>query len=53
MNIQECKINGSSPTNLLEFGFEKYETKIHEAQKPEKLIEFLIKLTTTENPNCT
>jgi site-specific DNA-methyltransferase (adenine-specific) len=49
MNIEECKINGSSPTNLLEFGFEKYETKIHEAQKPEKLIDFLIKLTTTEN----
>lgn len=48
MNIEECKINGSSPTNLLEFGFEKYEEKIHEAQKPEKLIEFLIKLTTTE-----
>jgi len=49
MNIEECKINGSSPTNLLEFGFEKNEIKIHEAQKPEKLIEFLIKLTTTEN----
>jgi site-specific DNA-methyltransferase (adenine-specific) len=49
MNIEECKINGLSPTNLLEFGFEKYENKIHEAQKPEKLIEFLIKLTTTKN----
>lgn len=49
MNIEECKINGTSPTNLLEFGFEKHETKIHEAQKPEKLIEFLIKLTTKEN----
>ena len=48
MNIEECKINGLSPTNLLEFSFEKYEKKIHEAQKPEKLIEYLIKLTTIE-----
>lgn len=45
MNIDEIKINGTSPTNLLEFGFEKGEIKIHEAQKPEKLIEFLIKLS--------
>ena len=49
MNIEECKINGVSPGNVLEFGFDKYEGKLHEAQKPEKLIEFLIKLTTTEN----
>ena len=46
MNIEECKINGTSPTNLLAFGFESCEEKIHEAQKPERLIEFLIKLTT-------
>lgn len=49
INIDECKINGSSPTNLLEFGFRKEEIKIHEAQKPLDLIEFLIKLTTKEN----
>lgn len=49
MNIEACKINGSSPTNILEFGLEKHEEKIHEAQKPEKLIEYLIKLTTIEN----
>jgi site-specific DNA-methyltransferase (adenine-specific) len=49
MNIGACKINGSSPTNLLEFGFEKGETRIHEAQKPVKIMEFLIKLTTRQN----
>jgi len=48
MNIAECAINGSSPTNLLEFGFRKNETRIHEAQKPLDLIEYLIKLTTLE-----
>jgi len=49
INIEECKINGSSPTNLLEFGYAKNEVRIHEAQKPLALIEFLIKLTTKEN----
>ena len=49
INIDECKINGASPTNLLEFGFEKDEIRIHEAQKPVALFEFLIKLTTKEN----
>ncbi len=48
INIAECQINGSNPTNLLEFGFQKDEPRIHEAQKPIKLIEFLIKLTTKE-----
>jgi site-specific DNA-methyltransferase (adenine-specific) len=48
MNVQACEINGLSPTNLLEFGFDKNEPRIHEAQKPSKLIEFLIKLTTKE-----
>ncbi len=46
MNIDECKLNGTSPTNVLEFGFEKNERRIHEAQKPLALIEYLIKLTT-------
>ncbi len=49
INIEDCKINGSSPTNLLDFGFSKNENKFHEAQKPTSLMEFLIKLTTQEN----
>jgi site-specific DNA-methyltransferase (adenine-specific) len=49
MNLEACKINGASPTNLLEFWFEKGEKKIHEAQKPVKIMEFLIKLTTKPN----
>lgn len=48
MNLQECQIYGSNPTNVLEFGFQKHERRIHEAQKPLQLIEFLIKLTTKE-----
>ena len=49
MNINECRLNGSSPTNLFEFGFRKDETRVHEAQKPLDLIEYLIRLTTLEN----
>ena len=48
MNIDDCRFNGSSPTNMLEFGFDKNEVRIHEAQKPLKLIKYLIKLTTQE-----
>jgi len=48
MNIEECLVNGASPTNVLEFGFAADETRLHEAQKPLALIEFLIKLTTRE-----
>jgi site-specific DNA-methyltransferase (adenine-specific) len=48
INIRDCQINGSSPTNLLEFDFRPNEPKFHEAQKPLSLIEFLIKLTTKE-----
>lgn len=48
INIEACKINGASPTNVLEFGFGTHENRIHEAQKPVELIEFLIKLTTKE-----
>lgn len=48
INIEDCKINGTSPENLLDFGFSSDEKKIHEAQKPLSLIEFLIKLTTRE-----
>lgn len=46
VNTQECSIEGKSPTNLLKFGFT--EEKIHEAQKPLSLLEFLITLTTRE-----
>ncbi len=49
MNIDACRFNGSSPTNLLEFGFRKNEKRTHEAQKPIDLIEYLIKLTTQEH----
>ena len=49
INIEDCKINGTSPTNLLEFGFGVGESKFHEAQKPLELIEFLIKLTTKDH----
>lgn len=49
INLGECQINGSNPTNMLEFGFKSNEQKIHEAQKPLELIKFLIRLTTKEN----
>lgn len=49
MNTGECQFNGTSPTNMLEFGFNKNEIRIHEAQKPLALIEYLIKLTTRKN----
>jgi len=49
MNIGECKLDGSCPTNLLEFGFRRNEKRTHEAQKPLDLIEYLIKLTTRED----
>ena len=48
MNINGSLVNGSSPTNLLEFGFRKNEQRFHEAQKPLDLMDFLIKLTTQE-----
>ncbi len=49
MNMEECQIHGANPTNILEFGFQKSEHRIHEAQKPLQLTEFLIRLTTQEN----
>jgi len=49
MNIEACKMQGVSPTNVLEFGFRKSEKRQHEAQKPLDLIEYLIKLTTRKN----
>ncbi len=44
INIDDCLVNGKSPTNLLKFDLR--EERFHEAQKPVKLLEFLIKLTT-------
>lgn len=49
INTKDCKVNNSLPTNLIEFGFSSKEERIHEAQKPLELIEFLIKLTTKES----
>ena len=46
LNIEACRLNGSSPTNLLEFDFGTNEERVHEAQKPLDLIQYLIKLTT-------
>lgn len=46
MNVAACLDNGKSPTNLLEMGFEPGEARLHEAQKPTKIMTFLIKLTT-------
>ena len=46
MNLRDCQIDDSNPTNLLEFGFRRDERRVHEAQKPLDLFEFLIKLTT-------
>lgn len=48
INIDGCVETGTKATNLLEFGFQKNETRIHEAQKPLALLEYLIKLTTRE-----
>ena len=49
INTDGCQKYGTSPTNVLEFGFERTEQRIHEAQKPLQLIELLIELTTREH----
>ncbi len=48
MNVAACLIDDSSPTNLLRFNNDA-SARLHETQKPVKLIEYLIKLTTREN----
>jgi site-specific DNA-methyltransferase (adenine-specific) len=48
MNIEGCQLHGANPTNVLEFGFGRSEQRIHEAQKPLQLIEFLIRLATRQ-----
>ena len=50
MNLNECKIDGKSPTNILEFSFRRMKEKINYMRhKTTKLIKYLIKLTTLEN----
>jgi len=49
MNTAECRLNGTSPTNMLDFSFGQDEIRIHEAQKPLALIEYMIKLTTRKD----
>lgn len=49
MNVAESLVNGNSPTNILEVGFAPDEERVHEAQKPVQLLEYLIRLTTREN----
>jgi site-specific DNA-methyltransferase (adenine-specific) len=46
INVGSSLIDGKSPTNLLRFDLG--EERIHEAQKPVKLLEFLVNLTTRE-----
>ena len=48
MNFEACQVRGENPTNVLDFGFQKDELRVHEAQKPLRLMEFLIQLTTRE-----
>lgn len=49
MNVAECLIDGRSPTNILEVDFRDDEDRVHEAQKPVALVEYLIRLTTIES----
>lgn len=49
MNIEDCLVDGRSPTNILELGFRPGEERVHEAQKPVSVMEYLIRLTTIEN----
>jgi site-specific DNA-methyltransferase (adenine-specific) len=49
INVAGVQVDGKSPTNLLKFGFQRQdEPRLHEAQKPIQLLEFLIKLVTRE-----
>ncbi len=48
INTGDSQIDGKSPTNLLRFDFADDEARIHEAQKPVALLEFLVRLTTRE-----
>ena len=49
INVADAQTDDKSPTNLLKYRFEPNEPRFHEAQKPIRLLEFLIRLTTREN----
>jgi site-specific DNA-methyltransferase (adenine-specific) len=49
MNVDACLQDGKCPSNILRFDFESGERGHHEAQKPVKMLEYLIRLTTTED----
>ncbi|NDJ76845.1 MAG: site-specific DNA-methyltransferase [Chloroflexi bacterium] len=46
VNSAACATNGKLPGNVLDFWFEPDEPRLHETQKPVRLLEFLITLTT-------
>ena len=48
LNVDACLIDGKMPSNVLDYWYEPDEMRVHEAQKPVRLMEFLIKLTTLE-----
>lgn len=48
VNVDACLIDGKMPSNVLDFWYEPDEERVHEAQKPVRLVEFLVKLTTRE-----
>ena len=48
-NSKMCEKYGSNKTNKLKFGFIDKKFKIHDAQKPLKMIKFLIELVTVKN----
>jgi site-specific DNA-methyltransferase (adenine-specific) len=47
MNVDACRVNGTSPTNVLRFDNGPDE-RLHETQKPLELMRYLIRLTTRE-----
>ena len=48
MNVEACEVYGIGAANVLDLGFTKDENRIHETQKPVRLVSFLIDLTTKE-----
>lgn len=46
INVGDNLVDNKNPSNILRFGFDASEPRLHEAQKPVKLLEFLINLTT-------
>jgi site-specific DNA-methyltransferase (adenine-specific) len=48
INVEAVRVDGKMPSNKLDFWFEADEARVHEAQKPVQLLEFLVKLATRE-----